>query len=131
MYALTSLGVEKAYEMFQEENDTDMRFYCVGHSVIHYYINRYPISNPEGHKAKILSAVQYPIQKPIAPNNSFLLSQIFLQFPINLSVCIRKGAAIINYCLAMAPKREFARTGRTRPGWENRQRENGGKDFRG
>ncbi len=56
MYALTSLGVEKAYEMFQEENDTDMRFYCVGHSVIHYYINRYPISNPEGHKAKILSA---------------------------------------------------------------------------
>ena len=56
MYALTTLGVEKAYEMFQEENDTDMRFYCVGHSVIHYYINHYPISNPEGHKAKILSA---------------------------------------------------------------------------
>ncbi len=56
MYALTTLGVEKAYEMLQKENDMDMRFYCVGHSVIHYYINRYPISNPDGHKAKILSA---------------------------------------------------------------------------
>ncbi|MBR6770257.1 MAG: rod shape-determining protein [Lachnospiraceae bacterium] len=56
IYALTSLGVEKAYEMFQKENDTDMRFYCVGHSVVHYYINRYPISNPEGHKARVLAA---------------------------------------------------------------------------
>lgn len=56
IYALTSLGVEKAYESFIDENDMDMRFYCVGHSVIHYYINRYPISNPEGHKAKTLSA---------------------------------------------------------------------------
>ena len=56
MYGLTSYGVERAYERFQNENDTDMKFYCVGHSVIHYYINHYPISNPEGHKAKILSA---------------------------------------------------------------------------
>ena len=56
MYGLTSYGVERAYERFQKENDTDMRFYCVGHSVVHYYVNQYPISNPEGHKAKILSA---------------------------------------------------------------------------
>ncbi|HBA68724.1 MAG TPA: cell division protein FtsA [Lachnospiraceae bacterium] len=56
MYSLASLGVEKAYEMFQDENDTDMKFYCVGYSVIHYYINHYPISNPEGHKARVLGA---------------------------------------------------------------------------
>ena len=56
IYALTTMGVEKAYEMFQKENDTDMKFYCVGYSVVHYYINHYPISNPEGHKAKVISA---------------------------------------------------------------------------
>lgn len=56
IYALTTMGVEKAYEMFQQENDTDMKFYCVGYSVVHYYINHYPITNPEGHKAKALSA---------------------------------------------------------------------------
>ena len=56
IYALTTMGVEKAYEMFQRENDTDMKFYCVGYSVVHYYINHYPITNPEGHKAKLLSA---------------------------------------------------------------------------
>ncbi|MCI6553877.1 MAG: rod shape-determining protein [Lachnospiraceae bacterium] len=56
IYALTSLGVERAYEMFQKENDTDMKFYCVGYSVVHYYINRYPITNPEGHKARVLAA---------------------------------------------------------------------------
>ncbi len=56
IYALTTMGVERAYETFQKENDTDMKFYCVGYSVVHYYINHYPISNPEGHKAKVLSA---------------------------------------------------------------------------
>lgn len=56
IYALTTMGMEKAYEIFQGENDTDMKFYCVGYSVVHYYINHYPISNPEGHKAKVLSA---------------------------------------------------------------------------
>lgn len=56
IYSLTAMGVEKAYEMLHEENDTDMKFYCVGHSVVHYYINRYPITNPEGHKAKVLTA---------------------------------------------------------------------------
>ena len=56
IYTLSMLGVEKAYEEFQTSNDTDMKFYCVGYSVVRYYINHYPISNPEGHKAKVLSA---------------------------------------------------------------------------
>lgn len=56
IYALSTMGVEKGYEEFQTLNDTDMKFYCVGYSVVHYYINHYPISNPEGHKAKVLSA---------------------------------------------------------------------------
>ncbi len=53
---LTSLGIEKAYEKLQETNDTDMKFYCVGNSVIRYYLNGYPISNLENHKAKNIGA---------------------------------------------------------------------------
>ncbi len=56
IYELTTMGVEKSYEMFQTENDTDMKFYCVGYSVVHYYINHYPMTNPEGHKARVMGA---------------------------------------------------------------------------
>ena len=50
--SLTSLAIEKAYEQFQKDNDTDIRFYCVGNSVIRYYLNGYQIGNLENHKAK-------------------------------------------------------------------------------
>ncbi len=56
IYELTTMGVERAYEQFQTENDTDMKFYCVGYSVVHYYINHYPMTNPEGHKARVMGA---------------------------------------------------------------------------
>ncbi len=57
IYELTTMGVERAYEQFQtQDSDTDMKFYCVGYSVVHYYINRYPMSNPEGHKARVMGA---------------------------------------------------------------------------
>lgn len=53
---VTSMGVEKAFEFFQKENDSDMRFYCVGYSVVKYYLNNMWMGQPEHHKAKILSA---------------------------------------------------------------------------
>lgn len=53
---LTSLGIEKAYEKLQETNDSDMKFYCVGNSVVRYYLNGYPIGNLENHKAKNIGA---------------------------------------------------------------------------
>lgn len=56
VYALASLGVEKAYDEFLKTNDTEMKFYCVGYSVMHYYMNHYPIGNLEGHKAKTVGA---------------------------------------------------------------------------
>lgn len=52
IYALNSLGVEKAYEEFNKNNHTEMKFYCVGYSVVRYYMNDYPMGNLEGHKAK-------------------------------------------------------------------------------
>lgn len=56
IYALDSMGVEKAYAEFLENNDTDMKFYCVGYSVVRYYMNGYTIGNLEGHKAKTIGA---------------------------------------------------------------------------
>lgn len=56
VYALSAMGVEQAFEEFQKENDTDVKFYCVGHSVIRYYVNHYPIVTPEEHKAASIGA---------------------------------------------------------------------------
>lgn len=52
IYSLNLLGVEKAYEVIREDTKQEnLSFYCVGYSVIKYYLNDYPISNLEGHKA--------------------------------------------------------------------------------
>ena len=51
IYTLDMLGVENAYEKLREEqNSDDIKFYCVGYSVKHYYQNGYAITNLEGHK---------------------------------------------------------------------------------
>ncbi len=56
MNTLVSMGVDNAFAEFQEKNDTQMQFYCVGHSVVKYYINGLWMSQPEHHKAKSLGA---------------------------------------------------------------------------
>ncbi|MCM1102077.1 MAG: rod shape-determining protein [Clostridium sp.] len=56
IYALSTMGVELAYEEFQKTNDTDMKFYCVGYTPMRYYMNGYQIGNLEGHKAKTIAA---------------------------------------------------------------------------
>lgn len=53
---LLSLGVEKAYREFNEKEKSDIKFYCVGYSVVKYYLNRNPIGNLVGHKAHQISA---------------------------------------------------------------------------
>lgn len=55
IYSLDMLGVERAYEIIREE-DKHINFYCVGYTVIKYYLNDFVISNLEGHKAKKISA---------------------------------------------------------------------------
>lgn len=55
VYTLEMLGLEKAYEEFQEQNNTEMKFYCVGYTVVRYFLNNYPISVLEHHKAKQIS----------------------------------------------------------------------------
>ncbi len=56
IYALASMGVEKAYYDFEAYNEAELRFYCVGYSVVRYYLNGYQIGNLEGHKAKVIGA---------------------------------------------------------------------------
>ncbi len=56
IYSLDLLGVERAYDVIREETkQEDISFYCVGYSVIKYYLNDYPMSNLEGHKASKIS----------------------------------------------------------------------------
>ena len=52
---LNSKATEEAYKEFLKETDADTRFYCVGSSVVRYYMNDYPMSNLQDHKAKKIS----------------------------------------------------------------------------
>lgn len=54
VYSLSTLGIEKAYEEFMKDNDSDMKFYCVGYTPMRYYMNGYQIGNLEGHKCKTI-----------------------------------------------------------------------------
>ncbi|MDD3415162.1 MAG: cell division FtsA domain-containing protein [Lachnospiraceae bacterium] len=56
IYSLDLQGVEKAYEEFQEENQSQIKFYCVGYTIVKYFLNDYPITNLENHKAKMIGA---------------------------------------------------------------------------
>ncbi len=52
IYDLDGAGVEKAYAAFNKNLGPDEKFYCVGHSVIRYYMNGNVMTHLENHKAK-------------------------------------------------------------------------------
>ncbi len=55
IYGLIAAGVEKAYQEFlDKQQEENLKFYCVGHSVVRYYLNGYPMGNLEGHKARTI-----------------------------------------------------------------------------
>lgn len=57
IHGLEMLGVEKAYEIIRQETQGEnIRFYCVGYSVVHYYLNDNMITNLEGHKGNKIAA---------------------------------------------------------------------------
>lgn len=56
IHSLEMLGVEKAHEQMLDENDTDVKFFCVGYTVVKYYLNDFEITNLEGHKAHSIGA---------------------------------------------------------------------------
>lgn len=56
IYSLDSLCVEKAHGEIADLKEHGMKFYCVGYTVIKYFLNDYPISTLENHKAKKIGA---------------------------------------------------------------------------
>lgn len=55
IFSLNTQGIEAAYNEFQEKADEtikDMNFYCVGYSVVRYFLNGYQMGNLEGHNAR-------------------------------------------------------------------------------
>lgn len=55
IHSLEMLGVEQAHEQIVEEIGTEEKYYCVGYTVIKYYLNGYEIGNLEGHKARYIA----------------------------------------------------------------------------
>lgn len=55
IHTLDLLGVDKAAQELKDANDTKYKFYCVGYSVMRYYINDEVFSNLESHKADKIS----------------------------------------------------------------------------
>lgn len=56
VYNLLSKGIDTAYKQFNEKNFGESKFYCVGKSVVKYYLNDVYISNLLNHRAKRLGA---------------------------------------------------------------------------
>ncbi len=55
VYSLDMLGVEHAHEKLSKE-ESNIRFYCVGYTVIKYYLNDFEMNFLEGHKARKAAA---------------------------------------------------------------------------
>lgn len=51
IHTMDLLGIEKAQSILKEKNDTRYKFYCVGYSVVKYYLNDEHFISIEGHKA--------------------------------------------------------------------------------
>ena len=51
IHTLNLLGIEKAQEELKTNNDTNYKFYCVGYSVVKYYLNGDVFISLEDHKA--------------------------------------------------------------------------------
>lgn len=55
IHSLDLIGVENAHNKIHKEEQEKLRFYCVGYSVVRYYLDGYPMSNLENHKGRKIS----------------------------------------------------------------------------
>ncbi len=59
IHSIDLIGVEKAHEIVMDElslNKETTKYYCVGYTVIKYFLNDYEINNLEGHKGTKIAA---------------------------------------------------------------------------
>lgn len=52
IHTLNLLGIESAQKILKEKDETGYKFYCVGYSIMKYYLNDDPFISIEGHKAR-------------------------------------------------------------------------------
>ncbi len=53
--SLDMMGVEQAYdEIRKEQTDSGKKFFCVGYSIVKYYLNGYPMEMIEMHMANYI-----------------------------------------------------------------------------
>lgn len=55
IHSMDLLGVERAHEKISQTERDKMRFFCVGYSVVRYYLDGYPMNNLENHRAEKIS----------------------------------------------------------------------------
>ena len=55
VHSVEMLGVEKAFEELSNTNTSDTRFFCVGYTVVRYFMNDLQMSVLDKHKAKKIS----------------------------------------------------------------------------
>ena len=55
IHSMDLLGVERAHEKINQADKERMHYFCVGYSVVHYYLDGYPMNNLENHKAEKIS----------------------------------------------------------------------------
>lgn len=57
LHTLELLGIERAYASLKEnQKDEGVHMYCVGSTIVHYYLNDYLMLSLEGHKGRKISA---------------------------------------------------------------------------
>ncbi len=54
--SLEMSGLQKSYKLLEAEQTGNAKFYCVGHSVVTYYLNDYVIANLIGHRGESIGA---------------------------------------------------------------------------
>lgn len=55
VYSLDMLGVERAHEQLSKR-EKEIRFFCVGYSIVKYYSNSFEMNQLEGHRARKVGA---------------------------------------------------------------------------
>lgn len=89
IHTLEMLGVQRAQEVLESEacGGAGENYFCVGHSVVGYYLNDYPIGNLEGHRAKKIGAEVLATFLPSSVVNSLraVLARVNLE-PLNLTL---------------------------------------------
>lgn len=55
IHSMDLLGVEQAHEKINKTKKDKTRYFCVGYSVVRYYLDGYPMNNLENHKAEKIS----------------------------------------------------------------------------